>query len=167
LDRLQQNDLTLPDPVIAEIVRLSVHHARKQARIAKKNHDRSSGWRLNLESTFDAITSAMLKASRGEIHDSTLFCVEVKELLRENAVLFDASEIKVAEGTSIRCEELHHNGLFIARILESERIALRCMSFKTDRQSGNAFLCQLCGRPVAKSYDGRHWFVCAGEVWVG
>jgi hypothetical protein len=167
-DLLRRNHLTLPDQTIADIVSISVHHARKLARRAKKEGGGDLiDWRANLARSFESVVLAMVKARDGEVLGPALYCEEVKELLLESRVLFDASEIKVAVGTPIRCEEHHDNGLFTARVLESEWITLECMSLSTDLRSDNSYLCPLCARPIAMNHGGKDWFVCTGDEWVG
>jgi hypothetical protein len=161
---LSRNDLTLSDEAIADIVFIAVHHARKQARRAKKDGDSDLlDWRANLARSFDSVILAMVKARAGQVLDAPLHCQKVNELLLENRAVFEASEIKAAIETPIRCEEHHDNGLFTARVLESEYITLDCMALLTDVRSDNAYLCRICARPIAINRGGKDWFVCTGE----
>jgi hypothetical protein len=167
-DLLRRNHLTLPDQTIADIVSISVHHARKQARRAKKEGgDDLIDWRANLARSFDSVVLAMVKARDGEVLGAAFYSEEVQELLLESRVVFEASEIKVAVGTPVRCEEHHDNGLFTTRILESECITLECMSLSKELRSDNSYLCHLCARPIAVNHGGKDWFVCTGDEWVG
>jgi hypothetical protein len=167
-DLLRRNDLTLSDEAVVGIVSLSVHHARKLARYAKKDGNSDLlDWRTNLVRSFDSIILAIVKAKAGHVLDAPLYCQQVNEILLESGAVFDASEIKAAIATPIRCEEHHDNGRFTARVLESEYVTLGCMSLLTDSRSDNAYLCRVCARPIAVNRGGKDWFVCIGDEWVG